>query len=155
MSKNYLVIGSGSAMGIKNISYKDASLSSEIDTLVGKPFTLTERLQMGGIGSPRFMIQEASASIMALLNLDQNTNYCNIELRPGGVIVGFRSILETYAWVAPFARLGIFRSKGVVSLYSGEHFMRLLSTDLTKSHGNFIRRLIRLKAEASRDLFPY
>ena len=91
---------------------------------------------------------------MALLDLDHNTNYCNIELRPGGIIVGFRSILETYAWIVPYARLSIFRSKGVVTLYAGEHFMRLLSTDLNKSHGTFIRRLVRLKAKASRDLLP-
>jgi hypothetical protein len=33
--------------------------------------------------------------------------------------------------------------------------MRLLSLFHSKSHGAFIRRLIRLKAEASRDLYPF
>jgi hypothetical protein len=140
---------------IKNISYKEPSVRTEIDSLVGRPYPLTERIRMGGIGSPRFMIRETSAPIMALLNLDHNTNYCNLELRPGGIIARFRSILETYAWIVPYSRLSIIRSEGVVTLYSGEYFMRLLSTDHSKSHGAFIRRLIRRKAEASRDLFPF
>ena len=140
---------------IKNNSYNDKAVRSDINALVGKPFPMIERFRMGGIGSPRYNIQEASAHIMSLLNLDHNTNYCNIELRPGGIIVGFRSILETYAWIVPFTRLSILRSLGVVTLYSGENFMRLLSMDQSKSHGTFIRRLIRLKAEASRDLSPY
>ena len=140
---------------IRNISYKDTSVRSEIDSLVGRPYPLTDRIRMGGIGSPRFLIRESSAPIMALLTLDHNTNYCNMELRPGGIIVGFRSILETYAWIVPYARLSVTRSEGIVSLYSGENFMRLLSMDFSKSHGAFIRRLIRKKAEASRDLFPY
>ena len=140
---------------IRNISYKEPSVRSEIDSLVGRPYPLTERIRMGGIGSPRFLIRDSSATIMALLNLDHNTNYCNMELRPGGIIVGFRSILETYAWIVPYARLSIIRSDGMVTLYSGEHFMRLLSMDFSKSHGSFIRRLVRLKAEASRDLFPF
>ncbi len=142
-------------MMTKNISYKDKAVRSEINALVGKPFAMFERFRMGGIGSPRYTIREASANIMSLLNLDHNANYCNIELRPGGIIVGFRSILETYAWIMPYARLSIFRSLGVVTLYSGEYFMRLLSMDQSKSHGTFIRRLIRLKAETSRDLSPY
>ena len=140
---------------IINISYKEPSVRSEIDSLVGQPYPLTERIRMGGIGSPRFLIHETSAPIMALLNFDHNTNYCNMELRPGGIIVGFRSILDAYAWIVPYSRLSIIRSEGVVTLYSGEHFMRLLSMDLSKSNGAFIRRLVRLKAEASRDLFPY
>ncbi len=44
---------------------------------------------------------------------------------------------------------------GASSLDSGEPFMRLLSMDQSKSHGTFIRRLTRLKAEASRDLSPF
>ncbi len=37
--------------------------------------------------------KDASANIMAPLNLDYNTNNCNIELRPGGIIVGFPLLL--------------------------------------------------------------
>ena len=140
---------------IKNISYKDASVRSEIINLVGRPFAFTDRIKMGGIGSPRFMIREASEGIMALLNLDLNINYCNIELRPGGIIVGFRSLLETYAWIVPYSRLVIMRSQGMVSLYSGEQSMRLMAMVQSKSHGPFIRRLIRMKAKASRDFFPF
>jgi hypothetical protein len=50
---------------------------------------------MGGIGSPRYIIHDASANIMALLNLDHNTNYCNIELRPMPLCKEFKKLKPT------------------------------------------------------------
>ena len=153
MSKNYLVKGINAAGGKAIISRITGG--GQIDGMVGKPYSLMDRLRMGGIGTPSYSIHESSAGIMVLLDLDHNTNHCKIELRPGGIIVGFRSILENYAWIVPCPRLSIFRSQGLVSLHAGEHFMRLLSMSQSKSHGAFIRRLIRLRAEATRDLFTF
>ena len=38
---------------IKNISYNDKVVRSDINALVGKPFPMIERFRMGGIGSIR------------------------------------------------------------------------------------------------------
>ena len=78
-----------------NISYNDIKQKNEIDKLVGKPFSIKKRLKMGGIGSEKMIISSASVNIKNLLLLDNNINKCNIELRPKGIIVFFRSLLET------------------------------------------------------------
>ena len=50
-----------------NISYNDIKQKKEIDKLVGKPFSIKERLKMGGIGSEKMIISSASVNIRNLL----------------------------------------------------------------------------------------
>jgi hypothetical protein len=88
-----------------NISYNEPKIRNTIDELIGKPFTLRERWSMGGIGSGKLMITHTSIDIHNLLILDQNINQCNVELRPKGIIVHFRSLLETYGLVIPYYKL--------------------------------------------------
>ena len=66
-----------------------------------KTFSLKERWAKGGIGSSKLVIGQSSMDIHNLLVLDNNRNTCNIELRPKGIILRFRSLLETYALVIP------------------------------------------------------
>lgn len=94
-----------------NISYNDPKVRNSIDELIGKPFTLRERWSMKGIGSGKLIITETSIDIHNLLVLDQNINQCNIELRPQGIIVHFRSLLETYGLIIPYYKLKIYKGK--------------------------------------------
>ena len=43
-----------------NISYNEPKVKEKIETLVGKPFTLKERLTMNGVGSSKLLISSAS-----------------------------------------------------------------------------------------------
>ena len=88
-----------------NVSYNNKEITRKVDAEVGKPFTLKERWAMGGIGSPRLFITETSIEIRNLLILDNNRDQCNVEIRPKGIIVRFRSLLETFALVIPFYKL--------------------------------------------------
>ena len=90
-----------------NISYNEPKVKEKIETLVGKPFTLKERLAMNGVGSSKLLISSASVDIHKLLILDNNLNTCNIELRPNGIILRFRSLLETYAFIIPYYKLTV------------------------------------------------
>ena len=94
-----------------NVSYTDKAITKKIDAEVGRPFTLKERWKMGGVGSPKLEITEASVEIRNLLILDNNADCCNIELRPNGIILGFRSLLESYALVIPYYQLTIFKGE--------------------------------------------
>ena len=87
---------------LRNISYNNAKIKSEINNLLGEPFTILNRIKLGGIGSPKYIILQTDSKINNLLNLDNNTNQCNIELRPKGIIISFRSLLETFALIVPF-----------------------------------------------------
>ena len=94
-----------------NVSYDDPKIKEKIDAAVGKPFSLKERWVKGGIGSPKLVINQSSIDIHNLLVLDNNLNTCNLELRPKGIILRFRSILETYAMVIPYHKLNLYKGK--------------------------------------------
>jgi len=142
-------------MQIKNISYNDKKIKSEIAQLVGEPFSWSQRLKMRGIGSPRFNLIRASVPIEALLAVDNRRWHCNIELRPAGIILSFRSRLETYAWIVPYRSLYLHKSEGYLTLHSNQYFVRLMWDDYNKSAQKFLAKLLTFKAQAqSEDAMP-
>ena len=93
---------------------------------VGPPFTLFERLKLNGTGSPKLHITTTSIEIHNLLILDSNTNICNIELRPKGIIIMFRSLLETYGLIIPYYKLNLYKGKAQeYSLYKDHYFIKV------------------------------
>ena len=109
-----------------NISYNEPSKIERIVGAVGKTFPLKERWKLGGIGSSKLIINSSSIDIHNLLVLDQNTNSCNIELRPKGIIVRFRSLLETYALIIPYYKLKVYKGKAQeYSIYLDHYFIKV------------------------------
>lgn len=109
-----------------NISYNQPKIKEKIIAEVGKTFTLVERFKLNGIGSPKLQINSASIDIHNLLVLDNNTNVCNIEMRPNGIIVMFRSLLETYALVIPYYKLKLYKGKSEeYSIYRDHYFIKV------------------------------
>ena len=133
-----------------NVSYNNKEITRQIDEEVGKPFPLRERWKMGGIGSPKLFILASSDQIRNLLILDNNRDSCNIELRPKGVVLRFRSLLETYALVIPFYKLVIYKgNSGVYTVYRDHHFVRVKAED--RGVQRFMKKLTALKAANSPD----
>jgi len=129
-----------------NVSYNNKSVSKKINAEVGKPFTLKERWALGGIGSPKLIITETSIDIRNLLILDNNRNTCNIEMRPKGIIVGFRSLLESYALVIPYYKLSIYKGQAsVYSIYKDQYFIKVESD--TKAVQKFLKKIMDYKAD--------
>lgn len=109
-----------------NISYNQPKIKEKIIAEVGKTFTLVERFKLNGIGSPKLHITSASIDIHNLLVLDNNSNVCNIEMRPNGIIIMFRSLLETYALVFPYYKLKIYKGKSEeYSVYKDHYFIKV------------------------------
>ena len=131
-----------------NVSYNNKEITQKIDEEVGKPFTLKQRWAMGGIGSPKLYITSSSTEIRNLLILDNNLDSCNIELRPKGIILRFRSLLETYALVIPFYKLVVY--KGDLALYSvyRDHYFVKVKAD-TKAIQKFFKKILDFKADNS------
>ncbi|AYN68960.1 hypothetical protein D1013_17020 [Euzebyella marina] len=129
-----------------NVSYSDKEMTRKIDLLVGKPFSLKQRWALGGIGSPRLFITETSTGIRNLLILDNNRDQCNIELRPSGIIVRFRSLLETYALVIPFYKLTVYKGDlGIYSIHKDHHFIKVNAE--TKAVQKFFKKLLDYKVD--------
>jgi len=127
-----------------NISYNNPDIKEKIDREVGKTLTLSDRFKLKGSGSPRLIITSVSIDIHNLLILDNNRNTCNIEIRPGGIIVRFRSILETYALVIPFWKLKIYKGKAEeYSIYRDHYFIKVEAKD--ENVHKFFKKLIAYK----------
>ena len=110
-----------------NVSYNESEVKEKIEAAVGKPFTLRERWSMSGVGSPKLVISSTSIEIRNLLILDNNRNTCNIELRPKGIILRFRSLLETYALIVPYYKLNLYKGKAEeYSIYKDQQFIKIL-----------------------------
>ena len=120
-----------------NISYNEPAKVERIVAAVGKTFPLRERWKLGGIGSSKLMINSCSIDIHNLLVLDQNANSCNIELRPKGIVVRFRSLLETYALIVPYYKLKLYKGKAQeYSIYLDHYFIKV-SVISIKDHAFF------------------
>lgn len=129
-----------------NVSYNNKEITRRGDTEVGVPFTLKERWAMGGIGSPKLFITETSIEIRNLLILDNNTDTCNIEIRPKGIIVRFRSLLETFALVIPYYKLVIYKGNfAMYSIYRDHYYIKVKSD--TKAIQKFFRKILDYKAD--------
>ena len=120
-----------------NISYNDPTVKRQIEKAVGKPFSLQQRWKLGGIGSQKLKINSASIDIHNLLILDNNLKSCNLELRPLGIIVHFRSLLETYGLIIPYYKLKLYKGKAKeYSLYIDQHYIKIF-VDSKKNHSFF------------------
>jgi len=131
-----------------NISYNDKPIEKKIDSIIGSPYSLIDRIKKNGIGSPRFKINKSSDNINNLLVLDKNINYCNIELRPKGIIVRFRSLLETYGLIIPYYKLNIHKEKSYqYSIFYESSFIKL---DVRKDKEYlFFKKMMDEKASSS------
>lgn len=131
-----------------NVSYNDSEITRKIDKQVGKPFTLKQRFEMGGIGSPKLIITDTSVEIRNLLILDNNRNTCNVEMRPNGIIVRFRSLLETYALVIPYYKLTLYKGDSSIYTIHKDHYFIKVASD-TKAVQKFFKKILEYRADNS------
>jgi hypothetical protein len=126
---------------LRNISYNNPEIRDEVNNLVGKSYSLYQRFRLKGTGSPKFLIRNASQDIMDKLNLDSNLNYISIEIRPAGIIVFFRSLLETFGWILPFKAYLFSRDNGIYKIEAGEEFVSFDNSLKFNSAENFLDKM--------------
>jgi len=125
-----------------NISYNRPKIKEQIDKEVGSPFKWLERIKLGGIGSGKLSINSSSIHIHNLLILDNNLNNCGIEIRPKGIIVSFRSLLETYALIIPYYKLKLYKGQSqVYSIYRDNYFIKVDVKE--KRHHEFLKKILK------------
>lgn len=131
-----------------NVSYNNPKIKKRINEELGNPFSLKERIKMGGIGSSKLFITQASTEINNLLVLDSYINTCNIEIRPKGILVGFRSLLESYALIIPFYKLSLYKGQAEeYSIYRDNYFIKIRAKKTDKATHRFIKKILAYKAE--------
>lgn len=138
---------------LKNISYNNLNIIDEINKLVGKPYSFIEKIKRGGVGSKKLLITKADKVIENLLILDQNINNCNIEIRSSGIIIYFRSLLETYGLIIPYYKLVIFKvSENEYTFNVDSKFVKI-KIKSEKDHA-FIRKIMEEKAKNTKNYIP-
>ena len=135
---------------IRNLSYNDKKIREEVDEAVGKSYSFMQKWKMKGNGSQRFLIVQASQQIQTYLDRDKNLNHCNIELRPNGIIVRFRSVLETMGWVIPYHQLSLFDNGGALNLYAGTERLSLRAAGNQNLNRNFWMKMLDQKSKFNR-----
>ncbi len=133
---------------LRNLSYNDPKIKREVEKAVGRSYSWTERLRNGGNGSPKLFVLEASKEIADLMNLDNSTNAVNVEIRWNGIIIRFRSLLETYGVIIPFHKLVVFKSEADCYSIFCDHLKLKLKADNKKIHA-FFNRVLELKTKQS------
>ena len=87
---------------------------------------MVDRLKMNSIGSGKPSIQSASLQTHKLLISDNSLNVCSIEQNLSGVILTFRSILETYARINPHYNLELYKGQAnVYSIFIDSYFVKV------------------------------
>ena len=124
-----------------NISYKDPKIEREINELVDKSYSLIENLKKGGIGSPKLFITRCSVAIYDLLHVNNTVKFCNIELRPKGIIIGFQSRLDVYALVIPYYKLVLFKPGNTITFHIDQHYISVDCSKNSKGVQKFINKL--------------
>ena len=129
---------------IKNLSYNSKKNRTILFEIVGRAFSLIERIRLKGIGSGKLIIIDASEEIIELLKLDNNINYCNIELRTNGIIIRFRSLLETYGLIIPYYKLVIYKGESnIYSFYKDKYYIKFMADN--KKTSLFVKKIVGLK----------
>ncbi|MEN8816088.1 MAG: hypothetical protein ABF274_04360 [Nonlabens sp.] len=131
---------------LHNVSYNNPKIEREILKEVGAVLTLKERWKLKGSGSPKLIMNSSSIQIHNLMVLDINANTCNIEIRQNGIIVRFRSLLETYALPIPYYKLTIYKGRAQeYSIHKDNYFVKI-KADHKRIH-KFFEKLSQLKTD--------
>lgn len=129
-----------------NISYNRPNIKEKINKEVGKPFTLLQRMKLNGTGSPKLHITNVSIDIHNLMVIDNKIKVCNVEMRPNGIIVMFRALLETYALVIPYYKLHLYKGKAEeYSIYKDHYFIKVKAN--TPAIHKYFRKILDYKAD--------
>ena len=133
-------------MGLYNITYKNKETEKEINSEMGKPFGLIEKLKLGGIGSRRMIIENFSEDIKNLTLKVSGIQYANIELRPNGIIVHINQGIYTHAWTIPYFRLSVFNGD-FFTIHGGGSHIQFNKEKSWKENKEFLQKIVKLKSE--------
>ena len=129
-----------------NVSHNNPETTLAIKKDIGGFLSLRERWNLKGSGSPKLYITAASIQIHNLLTVDNSLDVCNVEICKTGIIVRFRSRLETYALPIPYYKLTIYKGRAEeYSIYRDNYFVKVKAD--RKAIHEFFQKVNKLKAE--------
>ena len=129
---------------ILNTTHYNSDHKQIIADIVGRSFSLVQKLRMGGIGSKRMIIDDVSPNMQSIMNTVADINYGNIELRPNGILLRINKGLKNFTWVIPFYQLVIYKTNGS-SIHAQGRFVHFRNSKTFKENKKFFNKLLDLK----------
>ncbi|MCG1035524.1 hypothetical protein [Polaribacter sargassicola] len=129
---------------IFNTSHTNQKFTEESNDILGKAFSLFEKIKMGGVGSSRFVVKEWSAHLLPNKLQKVAMHYANIELRPKGIMVHFTNGLERYSWIITYYRLVVYNAQ-TFSIHADGHFIKFRKNKNYQNNKKFINKMIDCK----------
>lgn len=131
-----------------NISEAFSEKKEQITAKVGKPFDLEERKKLEGTLLKSLPVTAASIDLYNLLILNDGPGFCNLEMRPKGLIITFRAKADTYALVIPYYKLKIYKGRAEeYSFYKDQHFIKIRAGATEADVHKFIKKIRNFKAD--------
>ncbi|WP_179346473.1 hypothetical protein [Winogradskyella ursingii] len=131
---------------ILNTTHHHPEHKKIIADLIGNPFSLVQKLKLGGIGSKRMIIDEVSPNMQSIMNLVSDLNYGNIEMRPKGILVMINKGLKNFTWIIPYYQLVIYKTNGS-SIHAQGRFVHFRNNTTLKENKRFFDKLLDQKVK--------
>ena len=129
---------------ILDSTYANKQNKQLINDIIGRPYSIIESLKMGGIGSKRMVIEEASPNFNQYLNRVSDINYANIEMRPNGILIFINKGLKNFTWIIPYYKLVIYKTNGT-SIHAEGKFIHFRNDSNFKENKTFLKKLVKAK----------
>lgn len=126
---------------ILNTTHHDPKHKELIADLVGASYSLVQKLKLKGIGSKRMIVDEVSPNMHSMINLVDDLNYANMELRPKGVLIMINKGLKNFTWVIPFYQLVIYKTNGS-SIHAQGRYVHFRDNNTFKENKKFFDKLL-------------
>jgi len=131
---------------ILNTTHFNKEHKPTIADIVGREFSLVQKLKLKGVGSKRMIIDDVSPNMKSMMNIVSDINYGNIELRPKGVLIMINQGLKNFTWVIPFYQLVIYKTNGS-SIHAQGRFVHFRDNKTFKENKKFFDKLLDAKVK--------
>ncbi|MBT8258802.1 MAG: hypothetical protein KJO49_10050 [Bacteroidia bacterium] len=131
---------------ILETTYTNPEYDQIINDLVGKPYSILQRIKLKGIGSKRMIIDEVSPNMKQYLNAVSDLNYGNIELRPGGILIRINKGLRNFTWAIPYYHLVIYKTNGA-SIHAQGRYVHFRQNRTFTENKAFFAKMLDMKIE--------
>ena len=131
---------------ILETTYTNPDHDQLINDLVGRPYSILQRIRMNGIGSKRMIIDEVSPNMHEYMNSVSDLNYGNIELRPGGILIRINKGLRNFTWAIPYYHLVMYKTNGA-SIHAQGRYIHFRPNRTFKENKSFFSKMLDMKIE--------
>ena len=126
---------------ILNTTHSNPEHKQIIADIVGSPYSLVQKLKLGGIGSKRMIVDEVSPNMQSMMNTVSDVNYANIEIRPNGILVMINKGLKNFTWIIPYYQLVLYKTNGS-SIHAQGRFVHFRNSKTFRENKKFFDKLL-------------